>query len=109
MDFVALYFDWDSGNRDKCEKHGVRLADIETLFSQSIHVFPDPVHSGVELRFKAIGRNAAGRYIFIVFTFRQREAETLVRPISARYMHENEVRHYERQAAEIEKASRSQD
>ena len=90
-------------------KHGVGLADVETLFSQSIHVFPDPAHSGAELRFKAIGRNAAGRHIFIVFMFREREGETLVRPISARYMHESEVRHYERQAQEIENASSPED
>jgi uncharacterized DUF497 family protein len=25
-------FDWDSGNRAKCQKHGVSIAEIESLF-----------------------------------------------------------------------------
>ncbi|AZU04744.1 hypothetical protein X907_2229 [Glycocaulis alkaliphilus] len=51
----------------------------------------------VEERLNAIGRNADGRYLFIVFTFRTRRGNTLIRPISARYMHRKEVDHYERQ------------
>ncbi|SDJ50191.1 hypothetical protein SAMN04487993_103728, partial [Salipiger marinus] len=41
------------------------------------------------------GRNAVGRYLFIVFTFRTKDEDTLIRPISARYMHQKEVDHYE--------------
>ena len=25
-------FDWDDGNRDKCQKHGVSIGEIERLF-----------------------------------------------------------------------------
>jgi uncharacterized DUF497 family protein len=28
-------FDWDSGNRDKCQKHGVSIAEIEALFKEN--------------------------------------------------------------------------
>jgi predicted DNA binding CopG/RHH family protein len=49
-------------------------------------VFPDPEHSNREERFKAIGRTEAGRAMLIVFTLRVRGGETLIRPISARYI-----------------------
>ncbi len=34
-------FDWDSGNRDKCQKHGVSIAEIEGLFAKPVLVLPD--------------------------------------------------------------------
>ena len=36
---------------------------------------------------------------FLVFTLRKRGVETLIRPISARYMHKKEVQHYEKETA----------
>ncbi|MDI4665390.1 BrnT family toxin [Xanthobacter autotrophicus] len=88
-------FDWDEGNRDKCRKHGVSLAEIEALFHAAPAVYPDPAHSGTEERFLAIGPGKAGRMIFVAFTLRGKEGGTFIRPISARYMHAKEVRHYE--------------
>lgn len=41
--------------------------------------------------------NADGRHIFVVFTLRDRGADRLIRPISARYMHRKEIEHYEEQ------------
>jgi hypothetical protein len=93
-------FDWDQGNRDKCQKHGVKIAQIEALFQRPVVVHPDPAHSGHERRFKAIGTGADGRHILIVFTLRRRGGSTFIRPISARFMHRKEVRHYERQKGE---------
>ena len=29
---VVAGFDWDHGNREKCQKHGVSVADIEFAF-----------------------------------------------------------------------------
>ena len=40
-----------------------------------------------EKRFRAIGKNHEGWYIFVVFTIREISGETRVRPISARYEH----------------------
>jgi uncharacterized DUF497 family protein len=96
-------FDWDTANRDKCERHGVPVATIEALFRQPLATFPDPAHSLAETRFKAIGRTDAGRYLLIVFTLRVYEDETFIRPISARYMHAKEIKFYEEETAKIEK------
>jgi len=57
----------DEGNRRKCRKHGVPIADIEALFSRLISVFPDPAHSQREERFKAIGSTKEGRYVFCLY------------------------------------------
>jgi len=96
-------FDWDDANRSKCERHGVSLATIEALFRQPIAIAPDPAHSRAETRFKAIGRTDAGRYVLMVFTLRAREGETLIRPISARYMHAKEIKFYEEEIAKTQK------
>jgi len=45
-------FDWNGGNRDKCQKHGVSPAQIEGRFQGPIAVFPDPIHSDSEERFE---------------------------------------------------------
>jgi len=60
MKFQAGGFDWDDGNRSKCQKHGVSIAEIETLFLHSPRVAPDPKHSGVEDRLIAVGDQAWG-------------------------------------------------
>jgi uncharacterized protein len=95
-------FDWDTHNRTKCQAHGVPLAEIEALFHGPVHVFPDPAHSRQEERFHAFGK-PAGRHLFVVYTLRTRGARTLIRPISARYMHHREVKHYEKAIATTEK------
>jgi uncharacterized DUF497 family protein len=92
-------FAWDDGNLEKCQKHGVSVAEIETLFQRPIAVFPDPAHSDGETRFKAIGKSDRGRGILIVFTLRREKGETLIRPISARYMHKKEVDYCEEEIA----------
>lgn len=92
-------FDWDAGNIDKCQKHGVSLPEIEAVFRGWVAVFPDLAHSDREKRFHAIGRTESGRYIFLVFALRGAATRTLVRPISARYMHQKEIRHYEKIAS----------
>ena len=73
-------FDWDPGNRNKCRKHGVSIAEIEALFSKPVAVFPDPAHSQREERFKAIGSTKKGRHIFLVFALRKHGAETFDSP-----------------------------
>lgn len=56
MDLGVSGFDWDKGNRDKCQKRGVSLVAIEGVFHGSFALFPDSAHSEAEERFKAIGR-----------------------------------------------------
>ncbi|WP_370655562.1 BrnT family toxin [Candidatus Binatus sp.] len=94
-------FDWDEGNRIKCEEHGVSTVTIESLFAGEIAVLPDPLHSKFEERFKAIGKTDKGREIFVVFTLRRRRGRTLIRPISARYMRSKEMEHYEKETATL--------
>ena len=88
-------FDWDNGNRLHCIKHGVSAIEIEALFNTSVIILPDTDHSQSERRLKALGRTAAGRAVFLVFTIRERDGQRLIRPVSARYMHEREVKSYE--------------
>lgn len=95
-------FDWDSGNLAKCQKHGVSIKEIESLFEGPIVILPDPDHSVTERRFRAIGRTAEGHAVFVVFTQRQPGGDLLIRPISARYMHQPEVASYEETYPELQ-------
>ncbi len=97
MDFAG--FDWDRGNKEKCQKHGVSIAEIESKFGGIVLVAPDPAHSVKEERFKAIGANAEGRKLLVAFTWRTRDGETFLRPVSARYMHRKEIKAYEKKAS----------
>ena len=92
-------FDWDAGNLDKCQKHGVSIAEIEEVVRGGFGVYPDVAHSAAEKRSRGIGRNGIGRWIFFAFTLRQKGEQLLIRPVSARYMHAREVRAYEEDTA----------
>ena len=94
-------FDWDAGNRAKCRKHGVSVAEVEGLFSRSLLIIPDSAHSQGEERLRAIGRTAMGRSVFLVFTIRERAGKRFIRPVSARYMHRKEVKHYEKENPDV--------
>jgi uncharacterized protein len=97
--YEANGFEWDHGNSAKCQKHGVSIEEIESAFQATMSVFPDPAHSQQEERFYAIGVANTGRHVFIVFTLRERSGEIFIRPISARYMHQKEIDHYEKEIA----------
>jgi uncharacterized protein len=90
-------FDWDAGNRDKCHKHGVSIADIEAVLRGRLAIHPARMRAKEE-RFIAIGMTPQGRNILVVFTLRTRNGKSLIRPISARFMHRREVAHYEKAA-----------
>ena len=91
-------FDWDDGNREKCQKHGLRVIEIEQLFAGStLHIAPDLKHSEMEQRYLAIGKSASDRPMFVVFTLRIIDGEMLIRPISGRFMHKREWDKYEQE------------
>ena len=92
-------FDWDDGNRKKCQKHGVSIAEIEVLFVGSPHIAPNPKHSAEEDRFVAIGRTSTGRPVFVAFTMRTKNKGRFIRPVSARYMHAEEIAAYEKESS----------
>jgi uncharacterized DUF497 family protein len=93
---VIRGFDWGRGNRDKCQKHGMSIEEIEGVFAGPVIVLPDKENPQGELRMKAIGKTPGGRRAFIVFTWRaERGGSAMLRPISARLMHGKEVESYE--------------
>ncbi|MGO9603561.1 MAG: BrnT family toxin [Candidatus Binataceae bacterium] len=97
-------FEWDEGNRQKCQKHGVSIIEIEHVLTHAETLIrPDPKNLRSESRLLAIGRTQDGRYTFVVFTPRQRMTGTRLRPISARYMHQKEIRKYEQEIARAQK------
>jgi uncharacterized protein len=95
MDEVAG-FEWDAGNLEKCQKHGVSAVEIEVTLRRRPMIRPDIRHSQAEQRFQAIGK-ASGRYIFVAFTLRKKAGSLYIRPISARYMHRKEIEAYEKE------------
>src|SRR5208337_694085 len=95
-------FAWDDGNRRKCQKHGVPIEEIEHVLAHGATlILPDLRSSDVEPRFLAIGKTSTGRYAFVVFTPREHISGTLLRPISARYMHRKEINKYEQEIARL--------
>jgi uncharacterized DUF497 family protein len=88
-------FDWDNGNWAKCGNHGVSREEIEQVLLGEPAVMADPYPN--EPRKRAIGKTSNGRYVFLVFMLRGVEGQTRLRPISARYMHQKEIDHYEGQ------------
>jgi uncharacterized DUF497 family protein len=89
--------DWDAGNLDKCQSHGVSPGEIEFVFANDPFSTPDEAHSQDEGRFIAMGDNTSGRLVFIVYTVRLvADQDEIVRPLSARYMHQKEIDRYVR-------------
>jgi len=64
-------------------------------------VLPDEALSLAEQRLRAIGRDNEGRYVFVVFTVREKEGHRLIRPINARFMHKREIEAYEAQNPDL--------
>ena len=95
----ASGFNWDDGNRVKCTRHGLTIDEIESVFLDTLILLPDHDHSETETRMRAIGSTATGRKVFIVFTLREHRGQSLIRPISARYMHAKEITHYEKESS----------
>jgi uncharacterized DUF497 family protein len=100
----TLAFDWDDGNRYKCQIHGLTLDEIEAFFRQDrLYIAPDLKHTEDEQRLLAAGRSPLNNHpMFVVFTLRGDEDARLIRPISARYMHQREAERYgEEESARI--------
>ena len=92
---MVIDFDWDDGNWPKCGKHGVSRKEIEEVLLGEPMVMEDP--HPTESRMRAIGKTGAGRYVFLVFMYRDVQWQQKLRPISARYMHQKEIDYYENQ------------
>ena len=90
-------FQWDLGNsRKSADKHGVSQAEAEQVFANEPLLFlRDSDHSRSEPRFHALGITQVGRRLHVTFTLR--EANTLIRVISARAMSRKERTRYEQE------------
>jgi uncharacterized DUF497 family protein len=76
----------------KAGRHGLTKEKIEAVFTGSPVIFPGRLSATIELRPYAVGRNSEGP-----FAVRHKDGADYMRPISARFMHEEEVKEYERQ------------
>ena len=82
-------FDWDEHNLTKCVAR-VPRAEIERLFDDpATYLAADP-NIG-ETRYRAMGRSASGRPLFVVFALRRIGGGLVIRPISTRYAHKKEA------------------
>jgi len=90
-----LRFAWDERkNRANRAKHGVWFEEAQSVFDDPrARMFHDPEHSEDEERFLLLGMSSAERVLVVVHCYR--EAESLVRIISARKATKKEVRAYE--------------
>jgi hypothetical protein len=90
-----LRFEWDERkNKSNRAKHGVWFEEAQSVFDdRHARVFYDPEHSREEDRFLLLGMSIAARTLVVVHCYR--EADSLVRIISARKATKKEVRAYE--------------
>jgi len=91
-------FDWDDGNWPKCARHGLSKLEIEDAIRSARFIVDDP-HPH-EPRLRAVGVTGDARFVFVAFTVRAAGDRRLIRPISARYMHDKEIKSYERNKPE---------
>ncbi len=87
-------FEWDQGNIEKVQKHGLRIDEIEELMLSGPDTFKDIRHSNEEMRFIALD-HFRERVVLMVFVFRESLESTKLRIISARYASEKERKTYE--------------
>ncbi len=81
-------FEWDEGNRQKVRRR-MELEEAQAAFLGEPLVWLDERHSAIEPRWFLMNR-VGKRDLFLIFTVRGDK----IRVISARYMHEKEVRKY---------------
>lgn len=82
-------FDWDKGNLNKVQKHGLTIREIENFLGNNPLIFADTSSSKSETRFFAFDR-VGEKILFVVFTLRAIEGVLKTRVISARYAHKKE-------------------
>lgn len=90
-----LRFEWDEvKNKHNRAKHGVWFEEARSVFDdpQSC-VFHDPEHSDEEERFLILGMSFAARILVVVHCYR--EADSVIRIISARKATRKELKFYE--------------
>jgi uncharacterized protein len=92
---AELRFEWDPRKAAlNLTKHGISFSEAETAFTDELGLLlDDPDHSATEHRFILLGLSAKGRLLVVVHTYR--EADAVIRIISARKADRLERRQYE--------------
>lgn len=92
----ALRFTWDPKKaKSNLKKHGVAFEEAQTVFYDEHAVeFYDDEHSEWEDRFLLLGLSSGMRLLLVCHCFR--EAEGLIRIVSARKATATESAHYRR-------------
>ncbi|MCC5639566.1 BrnT family toxin [Nostoc sp. CHAB 5844] len=89
-----LLFEWDNEkNKINQKKHGVSFEEAKSVFYDDNAIeFWDEDHSQAEDRFLLLGRSSKMRILLIVHCYR--EAESIIRIISARKATQKESQQY---------------
>ncbi len=91
MKKTRIKLDIDDSNEKKLQKHGLTIGQIKKFFQSNPSYRKDTVHSVDEPRFIAFGPYE-DFFMFVSFTPRIKNKQTLLRPISARKAREREIR-----------------
>jgi hypothetical protein len=107
-------FDWDPAkNRENQHKHGVAFETALLVFEDKwILSRRDLSHEDAEDRYNALGEIAPGLILFVVYTWRDKDGDEVIRLISARSASAQEKKAYEeahRRAEAGYRQSRRQD
>ena len=78
-------FDWDLHNVGHVARHGVAPMEVEEAVERPHSIIPAKEIAG-EKRWKLFGTSAAGRYLVVVFTIRDKR----LRPVTADTMNQRE-------------------
>jgi len=91
---MSLRFEWDPRKAAaNLRKHGVSFEDAQTVFTdERARLIDDPDHSADEDRFLLLGLSSSLRVLVVAHCYR--EAEGVIRIISARKATREEQRSY---------------
>lgn len=90
-----LRFEWDENKNtlNRC-KHGIWFEEAQSVFDDlASRVFLDQEHSAEEDRFVIVGLSSGARLLVVVHCYR--EADSVIRIISARKAAKKEAQFYE--------------
>lgn len=84
-------FEWNDGNINHINKHGVTDKECEEVFpNKPLIINEDEEHSKIEKRYRVYGKTISNRYLNIIFTVRKNK----IRVISARDQNKKERKEY---------------
>ncbi len=92
----GIRFEWDKAkNEINKSKHGVSFEEAQTVFyDENALVIDDPEHSAEEERFIILGFSRRANLLVVCHCYR--EADMIIRIISARKATKNESKFYEK-------------